>query len=575
MVDVKKLVTDGSGASSSAGIASNADHIVYITRASLENMRAISQQIQHALKTSTNRSQYHIYYIPFHTVICEQILEDEHVLSYITTVGEFSIGLIPLDSDLLSLEMPDMFKQCYVDGDTATLNVIAHSLHKMQTLYGIIPQVKAKGAASKKILQKMLQLRKQHQNSQNGGRNQAVGGSSSGGGSNNTRSCIDTVVVLDREVDLVTPLTTPLTYEGLIDELIGIEYGKASVDASVIGDIADPKMNIPGVDEANQPPPPPKPTYQPGDKVALVLNNSDPIYSDIRDVSIERLGVYMQEKAINIRRTYNSFRENKDASLQEIADFVKKIPGITREYKLLHTHINVAELLKRTTDSREFRDYWQAERGIMDGDFSSSSSGASVSLDLIEELISADIDRLDFFHVLRLFCLQSLCSGGIRKNYDALKKMIVQTYGYQHIFTLYNLERSGFLRRKESKSNVGGLGSILDSSTNSSWHLLKKNLNLIADDADNGYEVSGFQSDIDISYVAAGYAPLSVRLVQAAAQPKGWGSRGKEVIETMKLLPGPMVEFSQFVDTIDADLDDALARYLYCSICIYIVCICN
>jgi hypothetical protein len=33
---------------------------------------------------------------------------------------------------------------------------------------------------------------------------------------------IDTMVLIDREVDLVSPLVTPLTYEGLIDELIGI-----------------------------------------------------------------------------------------------------------------------------------------------------------------------------------------------------------------------------------------------------------------------------------------------------------------------------------------------------------------
>ena len=36
---------------------------------------------------------------------------------------------------------------------------------------------------------------------------------------------IDMVVLLDRTVDLLTPLCTQLTYEGLIDELYGITYG--------------------------------------------------------------------------------------------------------------------------------------------------------------------------------------------------------------------------------------------------------------------------------------------------------------------------------------------------------------
>ena len=34
---------------------------------------------------------------------------------------------------------------------------------------------------------------------------------------------IDAIVLLDRSVDLVTPLSTPLTYEALIDEIYGIK----------------------------------------------------------------------------------------------------------------------------------------------------------------------------------------------------------------------------------------------------------------------------------------------------------------------------------------------------------------
>ena len=36
---------------------------------------------------------------------------------------------------------------------------------------------------------------------------------------------IDTCVILDRSVDYVSALVTPLTYEALIDEMLGIENG--------------------------------------------------------------------------------------------------------------------------------------------------------------------------------------------------------------------------------------------------------------------------------------------------------------------------------------------------------------
>ena len=37
---------------------------------------------------------------------------------------------------------------------------------------------------------------------------------------------IDTLLLLDRQVDLVTPLATQLTYEGLTDELFGINNSR-------------------------------------------------------------------------------------------------------------------------------------------------------------------------------------------------------------------------------------------------------------------------------------------------------------------------------------------------------------
>ncbi len=36
---------------------------------------------------------------------------------------------------------------------------------------------------------------------------------------------IDTLILLDRAVDMVTPLVLPLTYEALVDHILGIEAG--------------------------------------------------------------------------------------------------------------------------------------------------------------------------------------------------------------------------------------------------------------------------------------------------------------------------------------------------------------
>lgn len=41
-----------------------------------------------------------------------------------------------------------------------------------------------------------------------------------------TFGSIDTMIVLDRQLDMVTPMCTQLTYEGLLDEVFGIKHGQ-------------------------------------------------------------------------------------------------------------------------------------------------------------------------------------------------------------------------------------------------------------------------------------------------------------------------------------------------------------
>lgn len=47
------------------------------------------------------------------------------------------------------------------------------------------------------------------------------------GSQNQILPVFDTLLLLDRNVDLLTPLATQLTYEGLIDEIYGITNGSS------------------------------------------------------------------------------------------------------------------------------------------------------------------------------------------------------------------------------------------------------------------------------------------------------------------------------------------------------------
>lgn len=89
-----------------------------------------------------------------------------------------------------------------MDGDLSSLNSIALSLHKLQTIFGLIPNVRSKGLGAKKVLQKLLRMRVEEEDSdQQQAQQSAYAGSSSssgGGASNekyNQRSEIDTLLM--------------------------------------------------------------------------------------------------------------------------------------------------------------------------------------------------------------------------------------------------------------------------------------------------------------------------------------------------------------------------------------------
>ena len=78
------------------------------------------------------------------------------------------------------------------------------STPNLQFLFGIIPRVAGKGEAARHVANMMAQLLREQSDPLAFSRG-------------NTE--IEAVVLIDRAVDLITPLCSQLTYEGLIDEL--------------------------------------------------------------------------------------------------------------------------------------------------------------------------------------------------------------------------------------------------------------------------------------------------------------------------------------------------------------------
>jgi len=169
----------------------------------------------------------------------------------------------------------------------------------------------------------------------------------------------------------------------------------------------------------------------------------------------------------------------------------------------------IAEKILGITKDGAFHKRLEAEQNLL--------AGQDLSNDYIEECINR---QEPLVKVLRLLCLQSLTNGGLKhKQFEFFKKEILQTYGFEHLFTLNNLEKLGIFKKQEGRA---------------SFPLLRKNLHLIVEDIDEN-------NPADVAYVYSGYAPLSIRIIQCAFKQGGWKGRD----DLLKLLPGPTLEENQ------------------------------
>lgn len=131
---------------------------------------------------------------------------------------------------------------------------------------------------------------------------------------NTVSNHIDQFIIIDRNVDLVTPLCTELTYEGLIDETIGIKHCFVELDASLVSPAQQPAATA-GTMKGVPPPTtsaatvPTSSGSSPAKKKKYVLNSSDKLFGQLRDQNFAVVGGMLNKIAKRINENYEVSRE--------------------------------------------------------------------------------------------------------------------------------------------------------------------------------------------------------------------------------------------------------------------------
>jgi len=84
---------------------------IVLTPSSRANI--IQEQIKRLQQSSSIEHEFSIFIVPRRTLVCNKILEDAGVLGDVS-VEEFPLYFIPLEQDVLSLELADSFGDLYL-----------------------------------------------------------------------------------------------------------------------------------------------------------------------------------------------------------------------------------------------------------------------------------------------------------------------------------------------------------------------------------------------------------------------------------------------------------------------------
>ncbi|GAX79670.1 hypothetical protein CEUSTIGMA_g7111.t1 [Chlamydomonas eustigma] len=482
-------------------------NVIYIARSTVENAQIIAAQIKTGVLYSKSKKQgvqdFSVFLVPRKTIACTRVFEEEGVMGDMT-LNDFSLDMVALEDDVISLELEMAFKDCVADGDSSTLYLMAKALTKLQAMFGLIPRIQGKGPAAIAVRDMCIRMRRE-----------AVS-MGTGSGQLSLAPLISRAILIDREVDIVTPMMTQTTFEGLVDEVSGIRHG------SVLWKQRDKQQPVSSTSESISSKETSRNTIG-----STLLNSSDPFYKEFRDlpyhVAVQRLQFYARDA----RREY---AELGSKDLSELKTFVKGLPKVLMLDRLTDIATPVAEEVKQS----EFHERLKQEFDIVEG-FDTEASVA-----YLEGLLGRGADIVD---VLRMVVLLNECHQGLsKKHFDFLRHDILQSYGHEHLLTLSALERAGFLR----VAAAAGKGTFKE---------LRKGLRLtVPEEVNNdsksnneGLVAAGSMKDsnpTDVSAIYRGYAPITIRLVEQALQAQSWSALG----EVMSLLPGSQFDIVQTVD---------------------------
>uniref|UniRef100_A0A4W5PIX5 VPS33B late endosome and lysosome associated n=1 Tax=Hucho hucho TaxID=62062 RepID=A0A4W5PIX5_9TELE len=459
-------------------IVSTSDQLCFLIRPRIKTVKWICDVVN-ADKAFGRFRKYKIIFSPQKFYACENLLEEQGIFGDVTT-DEWSFYLLPLDDDIISLELPEFFRDNFLEGDQRWVRTAGSALHLLHSVYGPFSKLYGIGRCSKMAYESW---REQVEEGEQRARQAEIGN----------------VFLIDRDVDLVTPLCSQVVYEGLVDDIFRIKCGCVEFGPDVTS----------------------------SDKsIKVMLNSQDKVFNEIRNEHFSQVFGFLSQKARNLQTAYDK-RSGMD--IKQMKTFVsEELKGLKQEHRLLSLHIGASESMMKRKTKQDFQELLKTEHSLLEG------FEIRECISYIEEHINRQVSMVES---MRLLCLLSLTENGLLpKDYRSLKAQFLQSYGIDHLLTFSNLKQLGLLVEQQPgetltvmESRVGKLvndktaGKLTDAFSSlakkSNFRALGRRLNLVPK-SDEEYDL---RVPRDMAYIFSGaYIPLSCKLIEQVLERDGW-----------------------------------------------------
>ena len=430
--------------------------IVYIIPPKKECLEIINNHIEGNNKKTDenneeikNKIEYHVIFFPKINLECENYLKDSYNYACFNK-HNLNMDIYPLDYEILSLELNQSFHELYAINNYNSIFLLNRAIIKYETVFGKIKYKYYLGSLGKK-LKDLLEEEEKNANLDE---------------EQSTLAC----VLLDRSIDMITPLITNNIYEALLDDNFNINLNEINVPIKMLD--SNSKNN----------------TIQ-----TIDLSKKDKFYTNIKDYGFNQIRTYLPSRLQEQNKILEESKK-RTTDLVKIQEDLKNLTKVKEERTSLTNHINLADFIGKKERYPLSRFYYTYEQGLLYG---------TVPEKFFEFIFDEIRKKSEEYDILKIICLYSIINSGYKnKIYDQLRKEFFLVYGFQELFLWRNLEKLGILKASDNKSI---------------YQTILKKLNLINEEQFESKEQK------DISYIYNGFCPIILKLLEKMLE-KGWGN---------------------------------------------------